>query len=114
MSRIPELLNPDYGVQESFDEYMAKWPYDLSHYPREFIQQWCYEHNDEVLEYWSDLVSPDWRFTFQQYSIDKIKSIDHLTGRINEIIERAEQNLHHPNGGKLQSLCWQMVPFLFQ
>ena len=87
--------------KESFEEYMEKWPTELKNFPAVVIKQWCYEHNEEVIEYWEPLINGKWAFKQCSYIHSEIEAIGHLDGRIQEIYNRGARNLTHPNGGEL-------------
>ena len=70
-----------YGEEdvETFDDYFARWPANLSSIPKDVIRDWIYRHWGEFNHHWSHLHPHTWSYELEQFSNDEILSIDHIS-----------------------------------
>lgn len=71
-----------YGDQktESFDDYYARWPSELSSIPQQVVQDWIYRHWSCFNSYWAATKPHLWAYRLEAFTNAKILTIQHPEG----------------------------------
>ncbi|BAX51940.1 hypothetical protein PDPUS_2_00411 [Photobacterium damselae subsp. piscicida] len=85
---IPVKITEDFKPEESFEDYMKRWPQDLV-FPECVIRHWIYEVQfvAEALRQRTDLSK--WTFHKESFTKDQIKSIKHYDWHEAKMYEKA-------------------------
>jgi len=74
----PEVIGyGDWNV-ESFDDYFARWPEELSNFPRDVVENWVHRHWQDFSMHWGDWPLGEFRFQLESMSNEDIMEIDHV------------------------------------
>lgn len=65
-------------VVESLEDYLARWPAELSTIPNQVVEDWIYRHWRDFEDHWSALKPHLWTYETTTFSNAEILSIDHV------------------------------------
>ncbi len=74
----------DYVV-ESFEDYYARWPAELSKIPKMVVEDWIYRHWSCFSNRWIPLQPHLWKYEIALLTCEEILSIDHVLTWIQEL-----------------------------
>lgn len=72
----PEVKGYDSSYKESFSEYMARWPRELSCIPECIVENWIYRHWGYI-HHWLKLKPHNWTYKLVEFANESVLSIDH-------------------------------------
>jgi hypothetical protein len=74
---IPKVL-----TNETFEDYLARWPKDLTNVPVDVIKNWVFYHNEFVREHSDVYCLKNWSFELKYFSSEEIVEIKHYDSEI--------------------------------
>lgn len=76
----PEVIGHGSFQVESFGDYRARWPSELSAFPECLIENWVYRHWGQFRTEWMPQGALHWRYEKRSFSNDQIIQIAHFEG----------------------------------
>lgn len=84
----PEVSEDSYGNRESFSQFLAKFPSDLS-IPKDVLEEWIYRHNEDFKSTWEGYYPHTWLYDLKHFNNAQILSIGHAVS-MDDLLDRSE------------------------
>jgi len=89
---IPLRNDPTDYQKESFEDYYARWPNELSHVPESVVKSWMWYHNEQVVEFCRDYYDIEhWSFQLENFDNDKIMEVQHFPDELEKLDDIGER-----------------------
>lgn len=84
--QIPRLSHEN----ESFEEYINRFPRELAHVPEDLVKSWFWYHNDQAVECSTIYDFKKWKFRSEKFSNEEIMKIRHYDYYLSKLDEKGE------------------------
>ena len=75
---IPKRNDPSEFKCETFEDYYARFPNQLSHIPEDVVRTWFWFHNEQVIGFSKLYHFRKWTFTLEKFDNSNIMEIRHF------------------------------------